>query len=83
MTNTDDGHIVRYKVYVNEQPSGLPLDHVGTLKNSFEFWESRELKIDSKPAKVDFVITDDKTQANVWMTWVVRDLGEGVLGHAH
>ncbi len=83
VTNTDDGHTVRYKVYVNEQPSGLPLDHVSTLKNSFEFWESQELKIDNKPAKVDFVITDDKTQANVWVTWVVRDLGEGVLGHAH
>ena len=20
---------------------------------------------------------------NVWVTWVVRDIGEGVLGHAH
>ena len=22
-------------------------------------------------------------EANVWVTWVVRDLGEGVLGHAN
>ena len=24
-----------------------------------------------------------KYEANVWVTWVVRDIGEGVLGHAH
>ena len=24
-----------------------------------------------------------KGEANVWVTWVVRDLGEGVLGHAN
>ncbi len=24
-----------------------------------------------------------KHEANVWITWVVRDIGEGVLGHAH
>ncbi len=24
-----------------------------------------------------------KHEANVWVTWIVRELGEGVLGHAH
>lgn len=74
---------INYKVYVNEQPSGLPLDHVSTLKNSFEFWESQELTANEQKAKVDFEITNQKSEANVWVTWVVRDLGEGVLGHAH
>jgi predicted Zn-dependent protease len=30
-----------------------------------------------------FEITNVKQDANVWVTWVVRDIGEGVLGHAH
>ena len=29
-----------------------------------------------------FYETDLKSEANVWVTWVVRSLGEGVLGHA-
>jgi len=32
---------------------------------------------------VVFSYTNLKSEANVWVTWVVRDLGEGVLGHAH
>ena len=28
---------IEYNVYVNEQPKRLPLDHVSTLKNAFEF----------------------------------------------
>lgn len=79
----DDTYVIRYKVFVNEQPSGLPLDHVGTLKNSFGFWENQELEVNNQAAKVEFEITDKKHEANVWATWVVRELGEGVLGHAH
>ncbi len=30
-----------------------------------------------------FEVTNAKHEANVWVTWVVRDIGEGVLGHAH
>jgi len=30
-----------------------------------------------------FEVTKLKHEANVWITWVVRDMGEGVLGHAH
>jgi len=43
--------IVHYKVFINDQPTGLPLDHVSTLKNSFEFWESQELTTDDKKTK--------------------------------
>ena len=28
-------------------------------------------------------IVNSKGDANVWITWVVRNIGEGVLGHAH
>ena len=35
------------------------------------------------PAKIIFEITKLKNEASVWITWVIRDLGEGVLGHAH
>jgi len=79
----DDTYVIHYKVYVNEQPQGLPLDHVSTLKNSFSFWEEQELKTNNQKAKIQFEITDKKQEANVWVTWVVRDIGEGVLGHAH
>ena len=82
--NIDDEHIiVYYKVYINEQPTGLPLDHVGTLQRSFEFWESQDLSINNQKAKVKFEVINRKHEANVWVTWVVRDIGEGVLGHAH
>ncbi len=80
----DDGAVVlKYVMYVNAQPSGLPLDHVGTLKESVAFWESQELLSEDDRIRILFEFTDDKTKANVWVTWVVRDLGEGVLGHAH
>ena len=32
----DDVYIVEYKIFVNDQPPGLPLDHVNTLQNSFK-----------------------------------------------
>ncbi len=62
---------------------GLPLDHVGTLMNSFSFWEQQNLSTNNQEAKMKFEITNLKHEANVWITWVVRDIGEGVLGHAH
>ena len=83
LEKSDDVILVKYKVYVNEQPTGLPLDHVSTLRQSFDFWEKQDLSVNNQKAKVDFEITNQKSEANVWVTWVVRDLGEGVLGHAH
>jgi len=79
----DETVIIFYKVYINEQPTGLPLDHVSTLKNTFAFWEEQELNTNNQKAKVKFEITNAKHEANVWITWVVRNIGEGVLGHAH
>jgi tetratricopeptide (TPR) repeat protein len=79
----DDTYQIHYKVFVNDQPTGLPLDHESTLKNSLEFWEGQELTINGKIAKIDFEIINEKQEANVWITWVVRNLGDGVLGHAH
>ena len=76
-------YTIFYKVFVNEQPSGLPLDHVSTLNDSFAFWEEQELSVNGQKAYVKFEITSLKHEANVWVTWVVRDLGAGVLGHAH
>jgi len=79
----DEKYILYYKVYVNEQPSGLPLNHVGTLHKSFEFWEKQELVINEKKAQVEFEITEKKDEANVWVTWVVRELPNQRIGHAH
>ena len=79
----DDTYIINYKVFINEQPTGLPLDHVSTLTNSFNFWEKQELSTNNEKAKMKFEITNKKYEANVWVTWVIRDIGEGVLGHAH
>lgn len=76
-------YTIFYKVFVNEQPSGLPLDHVSTLNDSFVFWEEQDLSVNGQKAHVKFEITSLKHEANVWVTWVVRDLGAGVLGHAH
>ncbi len=78
-----DTIVLKYRIYVNEQPTGLPLDHVGTLKRSMEYWESERLSASNKKLRVEFEITDSRHDANVWVTWVVRDIGEGVLGHAH
>ena len=80
----DDVYHLQYKIYVNEQPSGLPLDHVSTLVNSFKVWEEMEFSAnDGKKVKINFVTTKTRADANLWVTWVVRDLGEGVLGHAN
>ncbi|MGY5142049.1 MAG: M57 family metalloprotease [Nitrosopumilus sp.] len=79
----DEEYVIYYKVYINEQPMGLPLDHVSTLVNSFEFWENQSLSTNNQKAKIKFEVTEKKHEANVWITWVVRDIGQGVLGHAH
>ena len=76
-------YIIKYKIYINEQPTGLPLDHISTLKNTFEFWEKVELNTNNQDAKIIFEITKSKSDSNVWITWVIRNIGEGVLGHAH
>jgi len=79
-----DRYVIEYKVYINEQPLGLPIDHVSTLENSFSFWEKYEFDTsDNKKAIINFETTGAKFEANVWVTWVVRNLGEDVLGHAN
>jgi len=80
----DGTYVVEYKLFVNVQPSGLPLDHVGTLDHSISYWEGRDLTTSNgNPAKVKFTYTSSRQDATVWVTWVVRNLGEGVLGHAN
>jgi len=79
-----DVYVIEYMIYINEQPPGLPLDHVRTLKNSFNYWEEKEFDTsDGKKAVARFYVTELKNEANVWVTWVVRNMGEGVLGHAN
>ena len=43
----------------------------------------QELNTNNQKAIMVFEITNKKYEANVWITWVVRNIGEGVLGHAH
>ena len=83
VTRGPDKTIVKYKVYVNEQPHGLPLDHLPTLLESTAYWEGRRLLEGGREAGVEFELVPSKSGANVWVTWVVRDIGQGVLGHAH
>jgi len=79
-----DRYVIEYKVYINDQPDGLPIDHVSTLENSFSFWEKYTNLISNDGKKVDirFNTTGMQGEANIWITWVVRNMGEGVLGHA-
>jgi len=67
-------YVIHYAVFVNEQPSGLPLDHVSTFNNSLEFWEAQGLSVNNQNAHVEFEYTNSKHEANVWVTWVVREL---------
>lgn len=83
ITQSDGTYVINYKIYVNRQPSGLPLDHVGTLGDSTKYWESQVFNSSVGKATVRFSFTDTKTDANIWVTWTVRKLGEGVLGHAN
>ena len=82
-TVVDEIYHLQYNVFVNDQPDGLPLDHVDTLNESFAFWEEMEMVAkDGKPIKIHFERVM-KHEANLWVTWVVRDIGENVLGHAN
>ena len=79
-----DRYVIEYKVYIIDQPDGLPIDHVSTLENSFSFWEkyTNLISNDGKKVVVRFDTTGIQGEANIWVTWVVRNMGEGVLGHA-
>ena len=79
-----DRYVIEYKVYINDQPDGLPIDHVSTLENSFSFWEkyTNLSANDGKKVDIRFNTTGMQGEANIWITWVVRNMGEGVLGHA-
>lgn len=83
VTQSNGTFVLNYKVYVNRQPTGLPLDHVSTLNNSTKYWESQTFSSNKGKAVVKFSRADTKADANIWVTWTVRKLGEGVLGHAH
>ncbi|HEY8110991.1 MAG TPA: M57 family metalloprotease [Candidatus Nitrosotenuis sp.] len=83
VTLNNDTYVLNYKIYVNKQPTGLPLDHVSTLNNSTQYWESQTFSSNKGKAAVKFSTTDAKAEASIWVTWTVRKLGEGVLGHAH
>ena len=37
----DGAYIINYKVFINDQPTGLPLNHVSTLENSFLFGKNK------------------------------------------
>ena len=50
----DETYFIKYKIYINEQPQGLPLDHTSTLKNTFEFWEKVVLKTNNQDARIVF-----------------------------
>ena len=80
----DGVYVIEYKIFINEQPPSLPLDHVSTMDNTFAFWEKMNFTTSKgDPAKIKFTYTRDRGEANAWVTWVVRNLGEGVLGHAN
>ena len=80
----DDIYHVKYKIFVSPQPGSLPLDHVATLENSFRYWEGRTFDAsDGKVVIFHFEITQRSDLANIWISWSVRSLGEGVLGHAN
>ena len=38
--------------------------------------------MNGKKAIIKFELTNLRSDASAWVTWVVRDLGENVLGHA-
>ncbi|MBM3904669.1 MAG: matrixin family metalloprotease [Thaumarchaeota archaeon] len=83
ITRENNTYVLNYKIFVNKQPTGLPLDHVSTLNQSTKFWESQAFNSTQGKAVVRFSYTETKSDANIWVTWTVRKLGEGVLGHAH
>ena len=84
VTLIDDVYYVEYLYHVADQPASLPQDHVSTLQQSLDFWETQEWfnTANGKTVKVKFTESNTKSGSNVWITWVVRNLGENVLGHA-
>ena len=36
-----------------------------------------------KRPSLNLILSNEKQEASVWITWVIRNLGDGVLGHAH
>ena len=84
VTLIDDVYYVEYLYHVADQPPSLPQDHMSTLQQSLDFWEAQKWSntADGKAAKVKFTESNTRSGANVWITWVVRNLGENVLGHA-
>lgn len=77
----EDGMLIgHYKIYINDQPPGLPFDYKPTLDESLDFWESQNFTLNEKPLVFDFSYTDLKSDGNVWVTWIVRDIE--ALGHA-
>ncbi|MGQ0605879.1 MAG: matrixin family metalloprotease [Candidatus Nitrosotenuis sp.] len=83
ITLNNGTYTLNYKIFVNVQPQGLPLDHVSTLNESTKFWGDQVFTSTKGKVVVKFAYTDSKSDANIWVTWTVRKLGEGVLGHAH
>jgi len=54
------------------------------MDDSIAYWEAQSFTTSNgNPAKMKFTYTKDRSEANAWVTWVVRNLGEGVLGHAN
>ena len=62
----DGVYHITYKIYINDQPEALPLNHKTTLEESFSFWEEQELKTNNYDAKITFELTKSKEDASVW-----------------
>ena len=56
---------------------------IGEHKHLAEIEKCISKYSNGKKVKINFVTTKTRADANLWVTWVVRDLGEGVLGHAN
>jgi len=84
VTLIDDVYYVEYLYHIADQPASLPQDHTSTLQQSLDFWEAQEWfnTANGKTVKVKFTESNTRSGSNVWITWVVRNLGENVLGHA-
>ncbi len=67
---------------MSHQKQALPLYHVSPLE-TLKFWELIGVPIDEEEARGKFEIANLKQEANIRMTWEVRDIGEGVSSHAH
>ena len=62
-----DRYVIEYKVHINDQPPGLPIDHASTLENSFSFWEKYEFNTtDGKKAVVNFDTTEVRNQMQMF-----------------